>query len=60
MSCLQKQPVEQNCNLQYASIQFSKKQTDPLYSNIKSKKHKEEEENKIQYAAVKVASVAPR
>ncbi|CAI5681315.1 unnamed protein product [Oreochromis niloticus] len=56
----QKQPVEQNCNLQYASIQFSKKQTDPLYSNIKSKKHKEEEEeSKIQYAAVKVASVAP-
>uniref|UniRef100_A0A3P8PNC7 B-cell receptor CD22 n=1 Tax=Astatotilapia calliptera TaxID=8154 RepID=A0A3P8PNC7_ASTCA len=63
----QKQPVEQKCSLQYASIQFSKKQTDPLYSNInpaQAQKHKkeEEEENKIHYATVKFASSsrAPR
>nr|XP_013763448.1 PREDICTED: B-cell receptor CD22-like [Pundamilia nyererei] len=62
-----KQPVEQKCSLQYASIQFSKKQTDPLYSNInpaQAQKHKkeEEEENKIHYATVKFASAsrAPR
>lgn len=67
VSRLQKQPVEQKCNLQYASIQFSKKQADPLYSTInpaQAQKHKkeEEEENKIHYATVNFASAsrAPR
>lgn len=60
---LQAQPEEQD-NLQYASVHFSNKQADPLYSNIRSAqphRHMEEQED-IMYAAVTFnrAGTAPR
>ncbi|XP_073331641.1 B-cell receptor CD22-like [Pagrus major] len=53
-------------DLHYASVRFSKSQTDPVYSNIRPAghhRHKEgEEEEEVEYTAVKFtsASAAPR
>lgn len=53
-------------DLHYASIHFSKKQADPLYSNIRpaqSHGHKKEEEaDSVEYTTVKFnnLSTAPR
>ncbi|TDH15662.1 hypothetical protein EPR50_G00011630, partial [Perca flavescens] len=62
---------EEQDELHYASIHFSKNQTDPVYSNIRPaglRKHEgqeeeeEEEDDKVEYAAVKFnsASTPPR
>lgn len=53
MQCLPSQSKqEEKDDLRHASIQFSKNQTDSLYSN----RHKEEEDESIEYAAVKFNS----
>ncbi|XP_035856823.1 B-cell receptor CD22-like isoform X2 [Sander lucioperca] len=60
---------EERDELHYASIHFSKNQTDPVYSNIRPaglRKHEEQDEeeddDKVEYAAVKFnsASTPPR
>ncbi|XP_026159974.1 hemicentin-2-like isoform X2 [Mastacembelus armatus] len=56
---------EDQDDLQYASIQFSKNQANPVYSNFKAAKqhtHMAEEEENTEYAAVKFSSdsAAPR
>ncbi|XP_071384169.1 sialoadhesin-like [Centroberyx affinis] len=48
----QTQPTEQQDDLDYATIHFSKIRPDPLYSNFKLQRREEEEET-VQYAAVK-------
>ncbi|XP_074487391.1 B-cell receptor CD22-like [Sebastes fasciatus] len=50
----QGQPEEQG-DLQYASVQFSNNQTDPLYSNIRPAQHLRltERQEVVEYAAVK-------
>ncbi|XP_044047686.1 B-cell receptor CD22-like [Siniperca chuatsi] len=61
----QKQPAEQGAGLHYASIHFSKKEADPLYSNIRPaqpQRHKREEEaDRVVYATVTLnsSSTAP-
>ncbi|XP_062282326.1 B-cell receptor CD22-like [Scomber scombrus] len=60
------QPAEQQDDLNYATVHFTKKEADPLYSNIRPaqpQRHKEEEEmNGVVYATVKInsGSEAPR
>ncbi|XP_071384165.1 B-cell receptor CD22-like [Centroberyx affinis] len=49
----QTQPTEQQDDLDYATVHFSKMRPDPLYSNFKLQRRKEEEEETVQYAAVK-------
>ncbi len=65
MLCLSTQGQPGQDDLHYASVQFSKNQTDSLYSNIRpAQRHrrKQEEEESVEYAAVKFnsASTAPR
>ncbi|XP_071397681.1 Fc receptor-like protein 2 [Centroberyx affinis] len=45
------QPTEQQDDLDYATVHFSKTQPDPLYSNFRPQRREEEEET-VQYAAV--------
>ncbi|XP_073331781.1 B-cell receptor CD22-like [Pagrus major] len=58
--------TQEQDDLHYASVHFSKSQTDPVYSNIRPAghhRHKEgEEEEEVEYTAVKFtsASAAPR
>ncbi len=53
MQCLPSQSKEEeNDDLRYASIRFSKNQTDSLYSS----RHKEEEDESTEYVAVKFNS----
>ncbi|XP_071397680.1 B-cell receptor CD22-like [Centroberyx affinis] len=47
----QTQPTEQQDDLDYATVHFSKTQSDPLYSNFEPQRREEEEET-VQYAAV--------
>ncbi|XP_078145944.1 B-cell receptor CD22-like isoform X1 [Centroberyx gerrardi] len=57
----QTQPTEQQDDLDYATVHFSKIQPDPLYSNFKPERRAEEEET-VQYVAVKFRrpQTAPR
>ncbi|XP_078138660.1 B-cell receptor CD22-like [Centroberyx gerrardi] len=47
----QTQPTDRQDDLDYATVHFSKTQTDPLYSNFRPQRREEEEET-VQYAAV--------
>ncbi|XP_071384056.1 B-cell receptor CD22-like, partial [Centroberyx affinis] len=47
----QTQPTEQQDDLDYATVHFSRTQPDPLYSNFEPQRREEEEET-VQYAAV--------
>ncbi|XP_078138763.1 sialoadhesin-like isoform X2 [Centroberyx gerrardi] len=47
----QTQPTDRQDDLYYATVHFSKTQTDPLYSNFRPQRREEEEET-VQYAAV--------
>uniref|UniRef100_UPI003AAFEAC6 sialoadhesin-like n=1 Tax=Centroberyx gerrardi TaxID=166262 RepID=UPI003AAFEAC6 len=47
----QTQPTDRQDDLYYATVHFSKTQTDPLYSNFEPQRREEEEET-VQYAAV--------
>ncbi|XP_078138662.1 B-cell receptor CD22-like [Centroberyx gerrardi] len=47
----QTQPTDRQDDLDYATVHFSKTQTDPLYSNFEPQRREEEEET-VQYAAV--------
>ncbi|XP_060944080.1 B-cell receptor CD22-like [Limanda limanda] len=52
---------EENCDLNYASVHFMKRETDPVYSNVGSaepSEHKEAEE--VTYASVNFNRSAPR
>ncbi|XP_071397679.1 B-cell receptor CD22-like [Centroberyx affinis] len=48
----QTQPTEQQDDLDYTTIHFSRTQSDPLYSNFRPQRREEEEEETVQYAAV--------
>ncbi|XP_037620126.1 hemicentin-2-like isoform X2 [Sebastes umbrosus] len=60
-------PTEQQDELHYASVHFSRRETDPLYSNIrpaqprryKEERKEEEEEEMVVYAAVGFNSASP-
>ncbi|XP_035855919.1 B-cell receptor CD22-like [Sander lucioperca] len=56
----QKQPAEPKDNLHYANVHFSKKQADPLYSNIRTaldqKPRREKEVDRVEYSTVKLNS----
>ncbi|GAA6236297.1 B-cell receptor CD22-like isoform X1, partial [Lates japonicus] len=58
----QKQPAEQQDDLHYASISFSRNQTDAVYSNIqqvhlqREAKEDEEEDDEVEYTAVRCDS----
>ncbi|XP_060923486.1 B-cell receptor CD22-like, partial [Limanda limanda] len=52
----------ENCDLNYASVHFMKRETDPVHSNVRSaepSEHKEAEEE-VAYASVKFNRSAPR
>lgn len=49
----QRQPEDQQDDLHYASVHFSKKHSDPLYSNIRPK---DEEEDIVVYTAIRFKS----
>ena len=59
-------PAEQQDELHYASVHFSRRQTDPLYSNIrpaqprryKEENKEEEEEEMVVYTAVQFNSAS--
>ncbi|XP_029905579.1 B-cell receptor CD22-like [Myripristis murdjan] len=50
-STLQRQPTEQQDELYYATIRFTRNNTDPLYSNINTQPQRQEE-GEVQYATV--------
>lgn len=58
----QKQPAEQQDDLHYASISFSRNQTDAVYSNIqqvhlqREAKEDEEEDDEVEYTVVRYDS----
>lgn len=65
---LQPQPISNQLDeveeLHYASVQFFRTQTDPVYCNVNIAGHhrykEEEEEDRVEYSAVKFNGFAPR
>ncbi|TMS23381.1 hypothetical protein E3U43_008687, partial [Larimichthys crocea] len=63
-AAVQRTPAEEQDDLCYASVRYSKQQEDPLYSNIrpvqpnrnKNEEQEEEDEGSVEYSVVKMKS----